>query len=109
MAGLRLYDTLLVNSVVDGMNLVAKEGPVVNTRDGVVIISESVGAYDQLRKDALSVSPTDIEGTMQAMYQSITMSAENRNERAANLMEVVDKEDVTYWLKLQVEDLLSLN
>lgn len=109
IAGLRLYDTLLVNSVVDGMNLVAKEGPVVNTRDGVVILSESVGAHDQLRKDAISVSPTDIEGTMQALYQSITMSSESRKERASNLLEVVEREDVTYWLKLQIEDLLSLN
>ena len=52
VAGLKLYDVLLVNSVIDGMNLVPKEGPIVNTKEGVVVLSESVGAHDQLRKGA---------------------------------------------------------
>ena len=46
IAGMRLYDVLLVNSVIDGMNLVAKEGPVVNTKDGVLILSEAAGAFE---------------------------------------------------------------
>ena len=109
VAGLRLYDVLLVNSVIDGMNLVAKEGPVVNTREGSIILSESVGAHDQLKSAALSVSPTDIEGTMNAMHQAITMSAEERQERAAKLTDIVEQQDVTQWLADQVNDLLSLN
>ena len=109
VAGLRLYDVLLVNSVIDGMNLVAKEGPVVNTREGTVILSESVGAHDQLKSAVLSVSPTDIEGTMRAMHQAITMSVEERQERASKLTDIVEQEDVTQWLTNQVNDLLALN
>ena len=33
----------MVNSLFDGMNLVAKEAPAVNTRDGVVMLSENTG------------------------------------------------------------------
>ena len=109
VAGLRLYDVLLVNSVIDGMNLVAKEGPVVNTREGVVILSESVGAYDQLRKGVLSVSPTDIEGTMQAMYRALTMSADERTTRASTLTSAVEDEDVTHWLKTQIQGMMELS
>ncbi|MFC2024541.1 trehalose-6-phosphate synthase, partial [Chloroflexota bacterium] len=57
LAGMRLYDVLLVNAVFDGMNLVAKEGPTVNNNDGVLILSETVGACDQLGPHALTVSP----------------------------------------------------
>ena len=108
VSGLRLYDVLLVNSVIDGMNLVAKEGAVVNTQNGSIIISESIGAYDQLRTAALPVSPTDIEGTMQAMYKALTMSQEERQKRATMLCQSVEREDVINWLKIQIEDLVSL-
>ncbi len=108
IAGLRLYDTLLVNSVIDGMNLVAKEGPVVNTKSGVLILSDCVGAFDQLQEGALCVSPADLEGTMQAMYQAITMSPEERQRRSSILVQAVQAEDVTHWLECQLEDLKAL-
>ena len=40
---------LLVNAIFDGMNLIAKEAPLVNERDGVLILSENAGAYDELK------------------------------------------------------------
>ena len=108
VSGLRLYDVLLVNSVIDGINLVAKEGAVVNTQNGSIIISESIGAYDQLRTAVLPVSPTDIEGTMQAMYKALTMSQEERQKRATMMCQSVEREDVINWLKIQIENLVSL-
>ena len=69
IAGMRLYDVLLVNAVIDGMNLVAKEGPTVNSRDGVMILSETVGACEQLRGDVLVVSPADLEGFLDQLLQ----------------------------------------
>ena len=108
IAGMKLYDTMLVNSVIDGMNLVAKEGPVVNNRGGVLILSETTGAHKQLAPGALSVSPSDIEGTMQAMYQAITMSTEERERRAATLAEIVEREDITHWIHCQIEDIRAL-
>ena len=108
LAGMKLYDALLVNTVIEGMNLVAKEGPVVNNRDGVLVISRSSGAYHQLAKGALSVSPTDIEGTMEALYKAITMPQEKRKEMASALAESICGEDITHWISRQLEDIAKL-
>jgi trehalose 6-phosphate synthase len=109
VAGLRLYDVLLVNPVIDGMNLVAKEGPIVNTKNGTVILSESVGAYDQLKRGVLAVSPTDIEGTAQAMYKALTMTQQEREQRATLLRETIEREDITNWLETQFRDLKAIS
>jgi trehalose 6-phosphate synthase len=108
IAGMRLYDVLLVNSVLDGMNLVAKEGPTVNERGGVLIISETIGAYEQLGKHALSVAPTDLEGMTQALYAALTMPAEERKRRAAALKSSIETEDVTNWIWRLLGDAASL-
>ncbi len=105
---MKLYDVLLVNTIIDGMNLVAKEGPVVNTKNGILVLSESSGAHPQLLRDVLSVSPTDIEGTMETLYQAVNMSPEERQQRAANLYETVCREDINHWLCRQLEDIGKL-
>ncbi|MCH7841724.1 MAG: trehalose-6-phosphate synthase [Chloroflexi bacterium] len=108
IAGMKLYDVLLVNTIIEGMNLVAKEGPVVNNRDGVLVLSQSSGVHHQLADGAISVSPTDIEGTMEALHQAITMSAEDRKDRAARLVESVCREDINHWLYQQMHDISAL-
>ena len=104
LSALTLYDVLLVNPVIDGMNLVAKEGPTVNTRDGVLILSERAGACRQLGKYALPVTPTDLEGTMKALHQALTMSPEERKQRAEALKKSIAEEDITLWLYQQLSD-----
>ena len=108
IAGMKMYDALLVNTIIEGMNLVAKEGPVVNNRDGILILSRSSGVHQQLAHGALTVSPTDIEGTMNALYQAVTMSAEDRKDRAARLFDSVRHEDVNHWLYKQMKDISEL-
>ena len=108
IAGMKLYDVLLVNTIMEGMNLVAKEGPVVNNKDGVLILSETSGAYEQLAEGALGVSPTDVEGTMEAMHAAIVMSPEERKIRASQLADSVNREDITRWICCQLEDICSL-
>ncbi len=108
IAGMKLYDVLLVNTIIEGMNLVAKEGPVVNNRDGVLVLSHSSGVYQQLSDGAISVSPTDIEGTMEALYQAITMSAEDRKARAARMLNSVCREDINHWLYQQMNDISGI-
>ena len=105
IAGLSLYDVLLVNPVADGMNLVAKEGPMVNTRNGVLILSEGAGAWEQLRDHVLSVAPADVEGTARAIHQALTMSQVERKARADAMRLAVENEDITAWLYHQFEDL----
>ena len=108
IAGMKLYDALLVNTLVEGMNLVAKEGPVVNNRDGVVVLSHSSGVYRELADGALGVSPTDIEGTMKALYQAITMAGQERKERADALYEAVNRQDINEWMRRQLTDIADL-
>jgi len=108
IAGMRLYDVLLVNAVIDGMNLVAKEGPVVNNHDGVLILSETVGACEQLGQNALTVSPADIEGTTQAFYTALTMPLEERKKRAAALKKSIEAADITHWLLNLLSDAVNL-
>ena len=108
IAGMRLYDVLLVNAVIDGMNLVAKEGPVVNTRNGVLVLSETTGAHRQLREGALGVAPADVEGTMLALHQALAMPPEERERRASLLAQTVEEQDITHWLQRQFEDLAAV-
>ena len=108
IAGMRFYDALLVNPVIDGMNLVAKEGPTVNNRDGVLILSETIGAYEQLGQNALAVAPADLEGTTQALYTALTMPADEKNKRATELRRSIEKEDVTNWLLHLLKDVTNL-
>jgi len=108
IAGMKLYDVLLVNTIIEGMNLVAKEGPVVNNRYGVLVLSHSSGVYHQLADGAISVSPTDIEGTMEALHQAITMSAKDRKDRAARMLNSVCREDINHWLYQQMHDISSI-
>ena len=102
---MRLYDVLMVNSVIDGMNLVAKEGPVVNTKDGVLVLSESAGAHERLQVGSLPIAPADLEGTSRALYQALTMPAEERAARSQRMVQTIEQEDITNWLSRQLADI----
>lgn len=109
VAGLQLYDVLLVNSITDGMNLVAKEGPIVNLRDGVLVLSERTGAYQQLQTGALVVSPLDVYGTAEAMHQALVMPQAERQERARRLRTLIEQQDIVDWLCRQLDAVVTLN
>lgn len=104
-AALADYDVLLVNSLADGMNLVAKEGPVLNQRDGVLVLSVAAGAFRELKNAALAVEPEDIEGTAAALQRALLMSPEERRGRAKILRRTVASHDVSRWLEAQMADL----
>ncbi len=99
------FDLLIVNSLFDGMNLVAKEAPAVNTRDGVVMLSENTGAHEELGEHAISVNPFDIEEQAEAIHRALTMSAEERTERADALRRIVDATDPGTWIDHQLADI----
>src|SRR6202165_2794201 len=81
MAALRNFDVLLVNPVYDGLNLVVKEGALVNRSKGVIVLSENAGAHEELQPHVLSINPFDIEATGQAMYEGLVMEAAGRRRR----------------------------
>ena len=83
VAAYKQYDVLLVNAVFDGMNLVAKEGPLVNARDGVLVLSENAGAHEELGEWAVTVNPFDVGGQAEALHQALTMPEESGGARGA--------------------------
>ena len=98
------YDVLLVNAVYDGMNLVAKEGPLVNERDGVLVLSENAGAHEELAGWTLTVNPYDIEGQADALHEALSMSLGERSRRADALREHVREHDIHDWLAALLGD-----
>jgi trehalose 6-phosphate synthase len=106
IAAMQLYDVLLVNPIADGMNLVAKEGVLVNQRDGVLLLSESAGAFYELGDEALTVSPFDIAGMADSINEALGMPSDERHRREEVLRERVIKADVRRWFYAQVEDAL---
>ena len=78
IAGFTRYDVLLVNPVKDGLNLVAKEGPLVNQRDGVVLLSPEAGAYEELHEAVLAVHPYDVEQSAHALHPALSMPDDER-------------------------------
>ena len=109
VAALQLYDVLLVNSIADGMNLVAKEGPIVNQRDGVLILSEQTGARQQLEPGALIISPCDVYSTAESIHQALEMPPEERRERAKKLVDLIEREDIVDWLNKQLRMVEALD
>jgi trehalose 6-phosphate synthase len=109
LAAMKWYDLLMVNSLMDGMALVAKEGALVNERNGVLLLSEGAGAVEQLGEYALVVSPADVEGTAEAIFEALTMPVQERHRRAAALRRTIEEEDVNLWLRQQLVDIVHLH
>jgi trehalose 6-phosphate synthase len=105
VAAYKQFDVLFVNAIFDGMNLIAKEAPLVNERDGVLILSENAGSHDELGDWALSVSPFDVAGQAEAIDRALTMPAGERRERLQAICEQVREHDVTAWIEAQLADL----
>ncbi len=105
MAAYKHYDVLLVNAMFDGMNLVAKEGPLVNERNGVSILSENTGAHEELGEYALSVNPFDIQELADSIHAAFDMPPGERARRARGLVEIVTSRDPGDWIDEQLADI----
>jgi trehalose 6-phosphate synthase len=105
MAAYKHYDVLLVNAMFDGMNLVAKEGPIVNERAGVSILSENTGAHEELGEYALSVNPFDIQELADSIHAALAMPAAERDRRAGGLAQIVTSRDPGDWIDEQLADI----
>ncbi|RIK09315.1 MAG: hypothetical protein DCC49_06885 [Acidobacteria bacterium] len=101
-AALRRYDVLLVNSIADVMNLVAREGPIANERYGALVISAQAGAADVLGDAALMVNPFDVSETAAAIARALSMAGDERRERAQSLRELASAHSPRAWLEAQL-------
>jgi trehalose 6-phosphate synthase len=105
VASYKHYDLLIVNAMFDGMNLVAKEGPMVNERAGVSILSENTGAHEELGEYALSVNPFDIQELADSIHAALTMSYEERSRRHEGLISIVTARNPGDWIDEQLADI----
>jgi trehalose 6-phosphate synthase len=105
VAAYKHYDVLMVNAMFDGMNLVAKEGPMVNERAGVSILSENTGAHEELGEYALSVNPFDIQELADSIHAALTMPVEERKRRHEGLKSIVTRRDPGDWIDDQLADI----
>jgi trehalose 6-phosphate synthase len=105
VAAYKQFDVLLVNAIYDGLNLIAKEAPLVNERDGVVILSENAGAFEEVGPWALRVNPFDVAGQAAAIHEALELGADDRRARLKAIRGQVRRHDLVAWVDAQLGDL----
>jgi trehalose 6-phosphate synthase len=105
VAGFQRYDVLFVTPLFDGMNLVAKKGPILNERSGVTVLSENAGAYKQLKPWVIGVSPFDVQGMADALWRAATMAEEERRLRLRGMVKHIQANDISKWIMDQLRDM----
>ena len=109
VAALGRYDVLLVNPVKDGLNLVAKEGPLLNRRDGVLVLSREAGAWEELHDVAVGINPFDVSATADALHDALSMDDETRRLRTVALRLKAGARTPRDWLDDQLRAALPVN
>jgi trehalose 6-phosphate synthase len=105
VAAYKQFDVLLVNAIFDGMNLVAKEAPLVNERAGVVVLSENTGAHEELGEWAVSVNPFDVAGQAEALHEALELPEGERRARLDAIRRHIREHDIRAWIEAQLVDL----
>jgi trehalose 6-phosphate synthase len=93
----RAADFCVVNSLHDGMNLVAKEFVAArDDEDGVLILSTFAGAAREL-VEAIQVNPFDVTETASAIRRAIEMPREQRRQRMQLMRRTIKENNVYRW------------
>lgn len=96
-----------MNPIRDGMNLVAKEMPVLSEEGCVLVLSQEAGAFEELGEDALAVNPYDVVDTARALHEALTMPAEERAERTKRLAAAATALPPAQWFLDQLNALTA--
>lgn len=103
------YDVLLVNPLMDGMNLVAKEGPTLNERQGVLVLTRGAGSFAELGSLAIEIKdPLDVGDTADALWAAIDMDPDERARRAKGLSDIARSSKPGDWIEAQIDDLAAI-
>jgi trehalose 6-phosphate synthase len=105
IAAYKQFDVLLVNAVMDGLNLVAKEAPLVNTRAGVVVLSVNAGVHEEIGEWAVSVDPLDVDAQAAALEEALELAEDERRLRLEAIRLYVQHHDLAAWIGEQLADL----
>jgi trehalose 6-phosphate synthase len=102
LAAYTMADVLLVNPIRDGMNLVAKEGPVLSGRGCALVLSREAGAAAELAEEAIMINPFDVSQTAEALHQALLLPRDERTARTAVLAEAATALPPQRWFADQL-------
>jgi trehalose 6-phosphate synthase len=105
VAAYKQFDVLFVNALMDGMNLVAKEAPLVNERVGAVVLSENAGAHEELGPWTVTVNPFDVDAQAHAIHEALVLEEDERRRRLVAIRSHVHAHDINTWIDAQLEAL----
>ncbi len=105
VAAFKNYDCMIVNPIADGMNIVPKEASAVNEQQGVIILSDKAGCFEELKDHVLAVNPYDISQTAETYHNALKMDKNVRSELFENLQNIVAQRTVYHWISEQFEDI----
>ncbi len=105
VAGMMEFDILMVNSIFDGMNLVAKEGAILNRKNGIILLSVNTGAYMEMKGAVLPLDPLDIWETAQLIHRAMSMPSRKKQAMSKRAREIVKENTSFKWLLRQIQNL----
>jgi len=108
IALLKRYDVLMVNPILDGMNIVAKEGTAINENNGALVLSTGAGCYEELKNGAICINPYDLRQTSEAIDMALMMDGESKTQMLINAREAIKKNDLNKWTSSQLKDIESV-
>lgn len=109
LGALLVYDALVVNPLMDGMNLVAREGPAINEAGGALVLSAKAGASEDLGAIAVTIDdPYSVEETATAIERAIDMDTTTRRAQADALRAAVEARGPEDWIEPQLADLARI-
>jgi trehalose 6-phosphate synthase len=104
----RIADCLMVSSLHDGMNLVAKEYVAARTDgDGALVLSQFTGAAREV-PEALLVNPYSLDGTAERLGAALAMPEPQRRGRMTRLRERVLEWNIYRWAGEMLDTVLRL-
>ena len=105
VALLKRYDVLMVNPILDGMNIVAKEGSVLNENNGVLVLSTGAGCYEELKDGAICINPYDLRQTAESLEMALLMEDESKAQLIREARAAIRRNDLNKWVSDQLRDI----
>jgi trehalose 6-phosphate synthase len=105
VAAYKQFDVLLVNAIFDGLNLVAKEAPLVNRRDGVLVLSRGAGAFAELEDWVIGIDPLDVAGQAEALERAVDLPRADRRAWLDAIRAHVRAHDLDAWATRELVEL----
>ncbi len=105
IALMKKYDVLMVNPIIDGMNIVAKEGSIVNENNGALVLSTGAGCYEELKDGAICINPYDLRQTAESINNALLMDEETKAEMIKEAKASIERNDLNKWISDQLRDI----